>query len=63
MGANLDIYEAQHRLKNSNEKSGSYKKKVMKLKKKIEEALEIKKPNQPQLVKKEVKKEEDLPNP
>ena len=60
MGANLDIYEAQHRLKNSSEKSGSYKKKVLKLKRKIEDAFEIKKPNDPE---EEIKITEDPSNP
>ena len=46
MGARVDISEAQRRLKESNEKSGSLKKKVQKLKKKIEDAFEIIKPGE-----------------
>ena len=44
MGAKLDIEEASKRLKNSDEKTGSNKKKLKKMKEKIDAAFEIKKP-------------------
>ena len=44
MGAKLDIEEASKRLKNSDEKTGSNKKRLKKMKDKIDAAFEIKKP-------------------
>ena len=57
MGANLDIYEAQHRLKNSQESSGSFKKKVAKLKKKIEASFVPEKPGEIEESKKEAEQQ------
>ena len=64
MGANLDIYEAQQRLKNSQESSGSFKKKVAKLKKKIEGSFQPQKPagekKEPEEVKDEMANPQDF---
>ena len=57
MGAKLDIEEASKRLKNSDEKTGSNKKRIKKLKDKIDAAFEIKKPGKHPIL--EEMKEED----